>query len=248
MNLPTGRGRPLTTDLLSTGLVLNYLEIANLKSTIVPDHKESNTSDRRPVIVHQLHALLAITKFIKELVQIQDPMDSEKIILTKEIFRVLASETRVTILKKLAQRRMTISELSRELKKAKSTVHEHLVLMTTAGLIIPVPDEHQWKYYEITRKGTNLLLPENSVPITILLSLMGFLFLAGALAAFVFAWLSIRHEAVSVPIHGAGYTGYSGPDLFSAGIGILLLITGILIFIRLFRIRASFNADKGTLP
>jgi len=100
-------------------------------------------------------------------------MDSEKIILTKDIFRVLASERRVTILKKLAQRRMTTSELSRELKIAKSTVHEHLVLMTTADLISPVPDEHQWKYYEITRKGENLLLPENSMRIIILLSSIG---------------------------------------------------------------------------
>ena len=218
------------------------------KFPLSPEDSRDNTNDRRSSVASRLFGLhVSITKFINEIVQIQDPMDSEKIILTKEIFRVLASETRVTLLKKLYQRRMTVSELSRELKIAKSTVHEHLALMTTTGLIIPVPDDHQWKYYEITRKGTNLLLPENSVPITILLSSLGSLSLVGSLAAFVVVWLSRSHEVVSVPIHGAGYTGYSGLDLVPVGIGILLLITGILIFIRLFRVRASFNADEGTL-
>ena len=74
-------------------------------------------------------------------------MISEKIILTKDLFRVLSSDTRITILKKLANRRMTISELSRDLKIAKSTVHEHLVLLTAVGLTTPAPDEHQWKFH-----------------------------------------------------------------------------------------------------
>jgi DNA-binding transcriptional ArsR family regulator len=170
-------------------------------------------------------------------------MDSEKIILTKEIFRVLASETRVTILKKLAQRRMTISELSRELKIAKSTVHEHLALMTTAGLILPAPDEHQWKYYEITHKGESLLLPENSMTIIILLSSVGFLFMAGSLAAFVIAWILRTPEAIQTPVHGAGYAGPATPDLYSIGIAILLLIAAVLVFIRSFRLRATINTE-----
>lgn len=171
-------------------------------------------------------------------------MISEKIILTKDLFRVLSSDTRITILKKLANRRMTISELSRDLKIAKSTVHEHLVLLTAVGLTTPAPDEHQWKYYEITRNGTNLLLPENSIPITILLSSIGFILLAGSLAAFVVALILRGHEAVSIPVHGAGHLGYSGPDLLLAVIGILLFAAGIVIFIRLLRIRASFTRDS----
>jgi len=173
-------------------------------------------------------------------------MDSEKIILTKDMIRVLASERRVKILKELAQRRMTTSELSRELNIAKSTVHEHLVLLTSVDLIVPVPDEHQWKYYEITRKGESLLLPENTVTVTILLTSVGFLFMAVSFATLVIAWISRTHETIQAPIHGAGYASYAGPDLFSAGIGVILFLIGILIFIRLFRFRAFINADEGT--
>jgi DNA-binding transcriptional ArsR family regulator len=171
-------------------------------------------------------------------------MDSEKIILTKELFRVLSSNTRITILKKIAQRRRTISELSRELKIAKSTVHEHLVRMTEAGLIVSVPDEHEWKYYEITRNGANLLAPENSIPISILLTTIGFVFLAGSITAFVVAWFSIRQSFISTPMHGGGYPGYSGQYLLATSIGILLLIAGILILIRLFRFRTSLTVNS----
>jgi len=171
-------------------------------------------------------------------------MDSEKIILTKELFRVLSSDTRITILKKLAQRRRTISELSRELKIAKSTVHEHLALMSGAGLIVSVPDKHEWKYYEITRNGVNLLAPENSIPISILLTTTGFLFLAGSITAFVVAWFPMTQPPVPTPMHGGGYPGYLYPDLLPTCIGILLLIAGILVLIRLFRIRTSLKADS----
>jgi DNA-binding transcriptional ArsR family regulator len=171
-------------------------------------------------------------------------MDSDKIILTKELFWVLSSDTRITILKKLAHQRMTISELSRELKVAKSTVHEHLALMTGAGLIVSVPDEHEWKYYEITRNGANLLAPENSIPISILLTTIGFLFLAGSITAFVVAWFSMKQPPISTPMHGGGHPGYLFPDILSISIGILLLIAGILVLARLFRIRSSFKVDS----
>jgi len=69
--------------------------------------------------------------------------------------------------------------------------------------------------------------------------------MVGSLAAFVVAWFSCTHEAIRTPVYGAGYARYAGPDLFSAGIGILLLLTGIWIFIRLFRIRTFINADEG---
>lgn len=86
---------------------------------------------------------------------------------------------------------MTTSELSRDLKIAKSTVHEHLVLLTSVDLIIPVPDEHQWKYYEITRKGgENLIQPENTITVTILLTSAGFIFMALSFATLIITWLS----------------------------------------------------------
>lgn len=174
-------------------------------------------------------------------------MDSEKIILTKEIFRVLASETRITLLKKLAQRRMTISELSRELNLAKSTVHEHLLMMTAAGLIAPVPDDHTWKYYEITRKGENLLMPENSATVVFLLSSTIFLCIVGAVAAFVMAWISRSREISQVPVHGAGLSGNSTPEILFAVIGVILFTVAILILIRLYKVRAAIRSEGKTV-
>jgi DNA-binding transcriptional ArsR family regulator len=123
-------------------------------------------------------------------------MDSDKIILTKELFWVLSSDTRITILKKLARQRMTISELSRELKIAKSTVHEHLALMTGAGLIVSVPDERDWKYYEITRNGANLLAPENSIPISILSTTIDSFFWPDPLLHLSSPWFSMKQPPI----------------------------------------------------
>lgn len=171
-------------------------------------------------------------------------MDSYKIILTKELFWVLSSDTRIALLKKLAQRRMTTSELSRELKIAKSTVHEHLALMAGAGLIIPVSDEREWKYYEITREGANLLAPEGSIRISILLTTVGFCFMAGSITAFAVAWFSMKKPPVSSPMLGAGYSGHLNPDPLSLFIGILLFTAGILVLIWLLRIRTLFMTDS----
>jgi DNA-binding transcriptional ArsR family regulator len=164
--------------------------------------------------------------------------------LIGDIIRILASETRIKILKKLAERRMTTSELSRDLKIAKSTVHEHLVLLTSVDLIIPVPDEHQWKYYEITRKGENLIQPENTITVTILLTSAGFIFMALSFATLIITWLSWTHKTIMTPCHGGGYAGDAVFDFFSAGIGIILLFAGILVFILLFRVRAAIKSDE----
>ncbi|WP_460006509.1 ArsR/SmtB family transcription factor [Methanogenium cariaci] len=171
-------------------------------------------------------------------------MDPDRILLTGDIIRILASETRIKILKKLAERRMTTSELSRDLKIAKSTVHEHLVLLTSVDLIIPVPDEHQWKYYEITRKGENLIQPENTITVTILLTSAGFIFMALSFATLIITWLSWTHKTIMTPCHGGGYAGDAVFDFFSAGIGIILLFAGILVFILLFRVRAAIKSDE----
>ena len=190
------------------------------------------------------HWMDRLTKYIMKNAQIQSSMDPDRILLTGDIIRILASETRIKILKKLAERRMTTSELSRDLKIAKSTVHEHLVLLTSVDLIIPVPDEHQWKYYEITRKGENLIQPENTITVTILLTSAGFIFMALSFATLIITWLSWTHKTIMTPCHGGGYAGDAVFDFFSAGIGIILLFAGILVFILLFRVRAAIKSDE----
>ena len=83
----------------------------------------------------------------------------EKITLDRKAFKVLASDTRIDILKHLNIRRMTLTELSRRLGMSASTVKEHMENLSSAGLVEQKDDGHKWKYYELTGKGKNIVNP-----------------------------------------------------------------------------------------
>lgn len=86
-------------------------------------------------------------------------INDDKISLDRKTFKVLASDTRVKILKYLNQRRMTLSELSKKLGMSVSTVKEHLDNLTSVDLIIQKDEGRKWKYYELTRKGKDIVNP-----------------------------------------------------------------------------------------
>ena len=70
-----------------------------------------------------------------------------KITLDADTFRALASSTRLTVLKSLDERRKTLTELSRAVKLAQSTMHHHLILLRTAGLVrVFIGDGHTNRY------------------------------------------------------------------------------------------------------
>lgn len=74
--------------------------------------------------------------------------------------KLLASETRLSILRLLNKRRMTVSELARQLGLNKSTVHEHLAKLVEGGLLLrDASEEREWVYYELTRTGHYVLQP-----------------------------------------------------------------------------------------
>jgi len=89
-------------------------------------------------------------------------MDDEKITLDMKSFKALASESRVTILKSLNKRRKMLTELSKELDMSPSTVKEHMVNLSKAGLVVQIDDGHKWKYYELTRAGKDILSPDET--------------------------------------------------------------------------------------
>lgn len=165
-------------------------------------------------------------------------MNSGEIILNKDIFRVLVSTKRIIILKKLAVKKMTISELSRDLHIAKSTVHEHLTLMSGAGLVITGPDDHRWKYYKITPKGNFLLAPDISMRFVLILSFCGFVMITGSVVAFVAGCLSQSLFVNNLPVQGSGNTP------MYTGVGMILLFIGLVILIQTFRTRAAFNLKE----
>ena len=106
-------------------------------------------------------------------------MVDEKITLDRKTFKILASETRVSILKSLDARRKMLTELSKELKMSPSTVKEHMDSLRKAELVVLKDDGHKWKYYELTRHGKNILHP-GDMKVWVILSLSGLAFLVTA--------------------------------------------------------------------
>src|SRR6266568_3642987 len=113
-------------------------------------------------------------------------MDPGTITLDRESFKALASEVRVEILKQLEERRMTVTDLSHAMSLAKPTLLEHLDRLVTAGLIAKMDEGRKWIYYDLTKRGRNILHP-HQVKIMLSLAVTLLLFGAGVAAVFVAA-------------------------------------------------------------
>lgn len=128
-----------------------------------------------------------------------------KITLDADTFRALASSTRLTVLKALDERRKTLTELSRDLDLNKATVHEHMQLLTAAGLVRKRDDEgRKWIYYELTWTGQRILHPEATTTFNLLLGLSvaaagGGVFMLGR----ALGWWFAEHSASEAGTDGA---------------------------------------------
>jgi DNA-binding transcriptional ArsR family regulator len=91
-----------------------------------------------------------------------DPASGVKITIDQKTFKVLASETRVGILKNLDKKQMTVTDLSRAMNMSKATMFEHLEKLIESGLIKKNQDHRKWVYYKLTWKGKNILHPERT--------------------------------------------------------------------------------------
>lgn len=86
-----------------------------------------------------------------------------KVILDKDMFKALASETRLDILKTLDGKKIGLKDISSATKLNKSTLHEHLAKLHEAGLVKRKERKgHKWVYYKLSWKGASLLHPENT--------------------------------------------------------------------------------------
>lgn len=83
-----------------------------------------------------------------------DDMAGNVIYAEQQLNYALASDTRKCILKCLSQKNHRPSDLSRELKKNKSTIVQHLEILYGAGLIERLErDGHKWIFYKLSKKG-----------------------------------------------------------------------------------------------
>ncbi|MDK2948636.1 MAG: hypothetical protein PWQ63_1796 [Methanolobus sp.] len=93
-----------------------------------------------------------------------------EVVLDLQSLVALSSISRISILKKLDERCMTVTELSKTEKLAKSTIHEHLEKLCDVELVEKKEGGYKWIYYNITQKGTILLHPEKKTKVLVLLS------------------------------------------------------------------------------
>jgi DNA-binding transcriptional ArsR family regulator len=80
-------------------------------------------------------------------------------ILDKAALKALSADTRQDIIKLLAKRPYTASELSKMLNKHVTTITEHLSVLEESGLIKKKESTNKWVYYTLADKGEKLLKP-----------------------------------------------------------------------------------------
>jgi DNA-binding transcriptional ArsR family regulator len=86
----------------------------------------------------------------------------KELTLSQNELKALASQTRVKILKLLNERNHTLSELSKKLNFSSPTIKQHLETLVNTQIIQQMNEGRKWKYYSLTRKGKNMLQPEET--------------------------------------------------------------------------------------
>jgi DNA-binding transcriptional ArsR family regulator len=120
-------------------------------------------------------------------------MFEPKVTLDQASFRALASETRVAILRALAEHQMTLTDLAERLSISKPGVMKHLELLQEAGLVLREDTERKWIYYRLTTKGERILDPER----TRIALALGISLGAAAIGATATAFVSATHAGLA---------------------------------------------------
>ncbi|MHB8634642.1 MAG: ArsR/SmtB family transcription factor [Thermoplasmatota archaeon] len=141
-----------------------------------------------------------------------------KITLDAETFKALASATRLSVLRSLDERRKTLSELARDLSLNKATLHEHLTLLSGAGLVKKRDDEgRKWIYYELTWTGEKILHPQETTTFNLLLA--AGVAAAGGGVAMLGRVLGLWLQAHPVPAPSAPYHAPAASPTYNMSAG-----------------------------
>ncbi|MEK6958256.1 MAG: ArsR family transcriptional regulator [archaeon] len=111
-----------------------------------------------------------------------------EISLTKNEFKALSSDTRVTILKSLDERNYTLSELAKKLGVAPPTAKQHTTILMQSDLIELKDEGRKWKYYSLTRKGKDLLYSKQKNTSVLIILASSLVMLAGIAMVFGLAF------------------------------------------------------------
>ncbi len=116
--------------------------------------------------------------------------------LDKKSLFALASDTRLEMLKSLQPMRRTVSQLSEELGIDKSAIHRHLKKMEEGGLVKRF-EEHGFVYYGLTWKARDLISPNESTRVVIILSAMWIVLLAAVIFLATIAVVQLSDDSPS---------------------------------------------------
>lgn len=155
--------------------------------------------------------------------------------LNGKTITALASTTRRNILKKIKIKPMTVSEITRELSINKSAIYKHLQILQDADLITRKFNNNEFVYYELTKKGKDLIEQNiTNKKIIILLS-------ASLFGSLIFLILFINSL---IDLIFPKYWGYSFIDILPPFAGFLLFLSvGIALIFKLKRQR-GFDKPK----
>jgi DNA-binding transcriptional ArsR family regulator len=113
----------------------------------------------------------------------------EKMLIDKETLKAIAVDTRLNILKLLAKKKYTLSELAQALGLGSSTILEHMEHLLGAELVEKEQTDRKWKFYSITLKGRRFVEPRE-----IKVLFMFALSTVGAIAAAV--WFAMKASVI----------------------------------------------------
>ncbi len=161
-----------------------------------------------------------------------DSAASDAITLDKSDLSALSSDVRIGILRAIDSSEggtISAAALADEMSIGKSTLHQHLAVLETAGIIC-ADKSRKWHMYSLTRKGKCILHPKQSLRFVLALSSSVFFGLYGVYMLVLFF--------KGVEFLGGGHVKHL-PELLIGG-EIFLIIAGCLVYAAL-RIN---NRDK----
>ena len=91
-----------------------------------------------------------------------------RVVLEQKALEALASETRIALLKALADRQQTVTQLAKVVGQDKAGVYRHLQKLADGGLI-EKDNGHGFTYYRLTVRGRSVVSPTENVRIALLL-------------------------------------------------------------------------------
>lgn len=107
-------------------------------------------------------------------------MHEDKLILDKQTFKALSTDTRIQILKALHDKDKTATQLAQELGITNSSIKEHLDLLKNSQLIEQEDTNRKWKFYTLTLKAKRIVNPSQyAVTVGFYLSTLGFIVTSG---------------------------------------------------------------------